>query len=830
MDTHAKKQLGVAAEAVAAVALVGAPLALGAVHLSVMLAVSALGCVSFALLVASLRGRSLHVGWLAPLLLAVNAFALAQLLPLPPGLVEVLAPRTAELYREAGVTGWHPLSLDAAGTATQAAKGFGWLCLFAVLQHRASESHRARRRVLQYVGIAGAAVALVGFGHWLAGEKQTLAGLYTFAGPKSFLSTLGNANNLSGFLNLGGLVALGLAAQAERTRVRVAWAAVFCACVAGSILTASRGGAMALLAGLLLVPALGWGSRRRKQAAGEEGWRGWATVAAATVLASALAWWLYGEFPRLLREIETVFHLDLAKEEGKLEAYKIAWDAALAHPWFGIGRGAFHTVQALYLSQPWRITFTHAENEPLQALAELGLPLGALLVLGFFAAWLGLVRRGRLSWAEAGAAAGVFALLFQNLVDFSLQFAPGLALLALCAHHVKREVRVKFAPAAALALAVPLVVGFAGVRAWPEVETVTQTLVARGADPQVPLDQVEASMRAASAQRPAWYLPAEVAATRIAAAPDGARRALPWINDVLRLSPHSGSAHLLAGDALARLGAKEQAIGMFRKAATLGAPPMDRVLAFWPDDADAVRGAIPPEAGAALAAAGPLDKAGKRELAIELLERVPDPDARVLGRLYWLRTAQGDHEAALALAERMQPLAEKPASALSLQARALRQLKRADDARTRYAQALEIDPRSTDALFGLAELETGEKNAQKAIAILDRIPVSAPAWTQTQRHWMRAQAFRQDKNLLKARDELRIAVDRAKDNVWYRVVLADVLLDLDQLDEAARALEPLAGKPQADNVRKKLARLREAEAKRQQELLEMRLLGKTPRD
>lgn len=825
------KKLGVAAEAVAALALIGAPLALGAVHLPVMLAVSALGCLAFMLLVLSLRPASLHVGWLAPLLLAVNAAVLAQLVPLPPGLVELVAPRTAELYRDAGVTGWHPLSLDPAGTAAQAARGIGWLCLFAVLQHRAGESKRARRRILQYVAGAGAAVAVLGFGHWLAGEKQTLLGLYTFAGPKLFLSTLGNANNLSGFLNLGGLVALGLAAQAERTRVRVAWAAAFCVCVAGSILTASRGGAMALLAGLLIVPALGWGSRRRKEQTGrDEGWRGWATVGAATVVASALAWWLYAAFPRLLHELETVLDLDLADEGGKLEAYKIAWDAALAHPWFGIGRGAFESVQALYRSQPFRVTFTHAENEPLQALAELGLPLGCVLVLGIALAWLGLVRRGRLSWGEAGAAAGVFALLFQNLVDFSLQFAPGLALLALFAHHVKRTVRVPFAPAAALAVAAPLLVGFAGVRASPGIAAERDALVARGADPAVSVEEVEASVREAWARRPAWSVPAEVAATRMASARDGARGALPWTNSLLRLDPWSGRAHRLAGDALARLGARGQALGLLRRAASFGAPSIDSVLAYWPDDAEAVRAAVPPDVEASLAAGGPLEKAGKRDLAIELLERIATPDERVLNRLYWLRTAQGDHDAALGLAERMQPLAEKPARALALQARALRNLKRVDEARARYEQALAAEPRSTDALFGLAELETGEKNAQKAIEVLDRIPISAPPGTQTQRHWLRALAFRQDKNLLKARDELRIAIDRAPDNVGYRVVLADVLLDLNQLDAAAEALAPLADQPQADGVRRKLDRLREAEVKRQQDLYEMRLLGKSARE
>ncbi|WP_373046609.1 O-antigen ligase family protein [Vulgatibacter sp.] len=823
-----QKNLGTAAEAVAAAVLVGAPLALGAVHLSVSLVVAAFGCLSFLLLALSLRGRRLHVGWLAPLLLLVNVVAALQLLPLPPGLVGLLAPETAALYQAAGVKGWHPLSLDAAATAAEVAKGIGWLCLFVVLQHRAGESKRARKRIFAYVAGAAALVALVGLGNWVVGEKQSLLGLYEFSGTKPFLSTFGNTNNLSGFLNLGGLLALGLAAQADRIQWRVAWGAVFLACVGGSILTASRGGAMALLAGLLLLPILGWGSRARKSEGSAESWRSWATIGGATAVASAIAWWLYSEFPRLLREVASLLDFNVADEQGKLEAYKIAWDAALAHPFFGIGRGAFHSVQALYLSQPWRVTFTHAENEPLQALAELGLPVGALLVLGFAAAWLGLVRRGRLSWAEAGAAAGAFALLLQNLVDFSLQSAAGLALLALFAHHVRREVRVRFAPVLACAVAAPLLVGLAGARAWPEIDRVGETLVAFGADQAIPFDHVEAELRAAWAERPAWYLPAEIAAARAAAEEDGAKRALPWVNQLLRLNPQAGSGHLLAGETLARLGAKGQALAEFRTAASLGRPSIERVLAWWPDDAEAVRAGVPAASQAALVAAGPVEKSGQRALAIELLERIEEPDLRVLGRLFWLRRAEGDHEAALALAERLRPLEEQPARALALQALALRALQRPDDARARYEEALGLDRRSTDALFGLAELEIEQKRYAEAIETLERIPVAAHAGAQNTRHWLRSRAFRADKSLLKARDELRLLVGRVPDNQWYRLTLVDVLLDLGQLDEAATTLEPLADWDRADGARKRLAQLVDSKRQREMELLEQRLLGTTP--
>ena len=830
LEKRQHERLGQAAEVTAAIALVGAPLAIGAVHLPVVLAVAGLGTLSLLLLALSLRGRRLHTGWLAPLLLAIDAFVLAQLLPLPHGLVAAIAPATAALYEAAGVTGWHPLSLDPAATAAEAAKGIGWLCLFVVLQHRAGASKTARRRILACVASAAAAVALIGFGNHLAGERQSLFGLYTFAAPRAFLSTLGNANNLAGFLNLGGLVALGLAAHAKRTKQRAAWLVLFALCVGGSILTASRGGAMALLAGLLLLPVIGFGSKARREEGGEESWRSWATLGAATAIASLLAWWLYSAFPRLLREVATLFDFNVADEEGKLEAYQIAWDAALAHPFLGIGRGAFESVQALYLSQPWRITFTHAENEPLQALAELGLPVGAALVLGIGIAWLGLVRRGRLSWVEAGAAAGAFALLLQNLVDFSLQFAPGLALLALFAHHVRRELRVGQRAVLALGGAAAILVAAAGVRAWPGIHADRNALIAAGADPALSLDEVEARVRAARVARPAWYLPAEVAATRAAAVPEGARRALPWINELLRLHPMGGSGHRLAGDVLATLGRRSQALGEYRIAATLNVPAVDRVIERWPGDEEAIRAAVPAEPLPALAAAGPVEKAGHRALAIELLQRAlrrdDDPAAsRVLQRLFWLHRAEGDHEASLAVAERLRAVEEKQENALALQGHALRSLKRPDDARARYEEALSLDRRHTGAILGLADLALADKQHGQALEILERIPVTAPEGAQRERLWKRGQALRGAGRLIEARDELRLLVGRAPDNPWYRLGLTEVLLDLRNLDEAARTLEPLGDWDRADGARKRLAQLRDAEAERQRELLERRLLG-----
>src|SRR5689334_1427587 len=108
-----------AAEGAALLAVVAAPLALGTVHVPVILAVTALGCLAGVLLVAGLGDRRIHAGFLPLVLLALCAFVGLQLVPLPPAMLSLVAPRTHALWLQAGVQGWHPITLDPAGTALE---------------------------------------------------------------------------------------------------------------------------------------------------------------------------------------------------------------------------------------------------------------------------------------------------------------------------------------------------------------------------------------------------------------------------------------------------------------------------------------------------------------------------------------------------------------------------------------------------------------------------------------------------------------------------------------------------------------------------------------
>lgn len=862
--THRTRQKLAVPEAwsewVAAAALVAAPLSLGMVHLPATLAVSALGWLSLGLLAAARGGRLPKPGLVPAALLAVSAAIALQLLPLPPALLAVLSPEHVRIEKIAigSADEWRPLTLDVPATFAELAKWLGWAGIAWVLRFRASSAKGARGRARIYVACAAAAVAAIGLAHFFAGEKRSLFGLYEFHASNAFRSTFGNSNHLAGFLNLGGLLSLGLSAAAERKRARIGWAIVFVSCAAGTFLSASRAGFVALVAGLIVFGALRLASRR------EAGWTSWITVGGAAAFATGMAIWIYLEFPRLLREIATLLDLDPASEEGKLEALMSGWRAAQGSWIAGIGKGAFETVGRIYQEKPFPgIWFTHVENEPVQLLAELGFPVGIGLLVAIGAAWLGLAWRGRRSWAEAGAAAGVFALMLQNLADFSLQHAAGLGMVALLCHAPERRRRRtssaaiggeatdagrfrgdmeatdagRFRGSAGAAVSgwfgtlrsffstrgwgVTVVAGGSvlmiggGAASWPGLDADGERLVALAKEASLP--ELKAAAAEASRKRPGDYLPVDLVATRLLTEEDGAKEALPWINRLLFLQPFGPRGHLLAGEALAQLGRHRQALLEYRKAASLGTVTIGEVVARYPNAA-AILIAAPVEADPARRAALKLSQLGRRDdgiaVAARALESAPD-DPGLLAVLHSLHVGEGRLDEALAFAARRREIAPDSEGSWVDEANTLSRLKRKDEARVLFEEGLTRLPGAPSLVFGLAQLELQEKRPDQALVALGRLRLAVPSGTRATYHGLRAQAFRDQRSMIKARDELRQAVRLAPDREWLRIQLSDVLLALGRADEAAAEVAKLGDSGAAKAARERVAKqaARDADAK-----------------
>src|SRR5262245_4357231 len=385
----------------------------GAAALAAILSATALG-----LLVASDQGR-LVVPPLALLPLAVAGLSALQLVPLPPALLGLLSPPLGELRAFAlaplDLDGWRPLSHDPPATAAAVA---GSLAAAAALIASAglSRSRTSRRILAAGIGLTGAAVALIGFGHALA-DASTLFGIHRFQNSQlPFLTPFGNPNHLAAFATLASVLLLGLAADNAKHRSRQAlWLAAAVAVGASAFLSLSRGGIAFWCAGQLAFLLL---LLRRRDARGTTGRAIPVALAVGTVALVAG----YLAFDRIGSEMATVDTVEKLRHS-KVDLWPMFSRPALAAWLTGLGRGTFAIAFPRWQTahSTLTLTFQYPENLPLQLATELGLP--ATLGLLALAIWATVrtARAGNGKPLVLAAWAGVGALVLHDLFDFALE-------------------------------------------------------------------------------------------------------------------------------------------------------------------------------------------------------------------------------------------------------------------------------------------------------------------------------------------------------------------------------------------------------------------------
>lgn len=782
------------AEALALLTVGLAPLALGAVHAPVLIALATIGWASLLRLALTRGRRALEPGLVGWGLVAICAVVALQLVPLPEPLLRALAPASWALRVDAALLApgdWAPLTLDSMATALELAQWAGWTCVALVLQHRARSSPRAMPRLMRTLIASAALVVVIGIAHAALGAT-TLFGLYRYERPSPFLSTFGNPNHLAGFLAAGALVSLGGTLALRRPWERYACLAVALGSFAALVLSESRGG---LVAGLLATALLAVFLLSRRSP-----WTAWIGPGALvlTALGALLVVTLAGE------SVAALFG-------DKLTPVRLAWRMVRENPQAGIGRGAFETAHTRFLDAPAAVTYTHVENEALQALAEFGLVAGLAVVAFVVWVWLRLARRASSSPWLAAAASASAALLLQSFADFGLHHATGLVLIALLASgsaehsHSRASARLEFALTPALG--VLLVIGAAN--AWPWHVDPAEELRARAADDSVPFGELERQALAIHARRPADYLPSLLVARRAMEEPSGALLAWAWIGRVRQLHPQLGVGAYLEAEANARLGRKEAALDAYRTAGNLGFPAMTTVLDRFPDPRDLAR-AAPSRPEAAVDAARTLEQADRpadaHALVLAALAFSPR-DPALLESAARLATKLGRGDDALAHARRLRELQPDSGRAWYVEATTLSALGRRDDAREAHLRGLERVPDDDDLRLSLALLELNDGRLDAALDAAERLsPAAAFA-----RHSVRGHVLRRRGVLAEARDEYLLAL-RSREDVAIRRLAAQLALELNRFDDARADLQRLP-----DSERGVLERELE---RRQQERLE----------
>jgi len=331
-----------------------------------------------------------------------------QAVPLPMGIAHGLdlgSAESAELLRGLAWADRVPLTISYDPGSTHLQILIGTSILAAFLAARLGGPAGLKPLAAATV-VSAVLIGLVGFAHEAAGAR-VLFGVYSprFTAIR-LLAPLMNGNHLAGFSLIGALIATGLAAREGRRQTRFVWigASVFCAIVVAW--TLSRGGIGALLFGfvLLAVWLVGNGRSGSRRAA----------IPGAVVGAAIAGVVAFAGLEPILRRFETQ---GLDKLQLAAHGFRLLDGSAW---WLGVGRGAFSSAFVAHEGALARAT--HPENLLVQWTTEWGIPVAITLLLVLIAA---LWKRFRTAEDPIIAAVciAILALSLQNLVDFSLEMA-----------------------------------------------------------------------------------------------------------------------------------------------------------------------------------------------------------------------------------------------------------------------------------------------------------------------------------------------------------------------------------------------------------------------
>jgi O-antigen ligase len=606
------------------------------------------------------RRRLDHTSPLLVLLGVAAVLTALQLIPLPDAVLAALDPRGNELRSDgaalAGVAPWRAISLDPAGTLR--ALGF-FVTLFgvAVLGLRVASSERGRYLVLAGVAVTcGLAAAVTGL-HTLLNADS----LYGFYQPQHatppILGPLLNSNHLGGLMAIGAVLAIGLMFyQRQAAQLRVLWVVIAVGCSATALASQSRGATLALGLGLATTIALlvtsrlgapGDESTPHRRALMNE-------VPITIVIAFGLAVAVYTSAGKVADQLENTSLVELSQPLSKYAAWRSSFQLIDETPWVGIGRGALEPAFTRVHEPSAYVTFSHLENEYIQAVVEWGVP-GAI-VLGLALAWciVTAVKRWRDGALAACAIGASAALLFQSSVDFGVELfglAVPVVLIASTLLGVRlRETRALVPRLGRGALVIALAAA-AAVFAVPATRSIQEDHDWLTAEKDTPLPDVLQVIE----RHPLDYLAyGEAAASMLRS---GDPRAAKFLNHALTLHPTHPGLHRLAARMLIAGGRRSQGAVEYALALRGTLAPKNLVIEIVTllPEVELASAAIPIDAVNRDQILRSLDELKRNDIAQRWLERIvlgPQHDLATIDLLYQLALKQRDLPAAERAARR----------------------------------------------------------------------------------------------------------------------------------------------------------------------------------
>jgi O-antigen ligase len=317
------------------------------------------------------------------------------------------------------------ISFNSYATFQAAIKLFASVFFFLLFATFVNTDERRNFTVKIIIGVC-VLIALVGIGQSYIGKMIWQRGAF---GP--FV----NRNHFAGFLEMGvGLVGGLIIGRSVRREMMAIYASCALAMCAGIVLSASRGGVLALVAGvaflaIVAIPSfISSRSEIRQKRFGVAVRSVGAMVLSITAIIGSL--FLVGS-EGLVNNIaqsrgESENELLVSERYSRRDIWSATAHLIKDHPWLGVGLGAYPFAYTRYDQSSGSQRVEQAHNDYLQIVADAGL-IGGLIALvflillfvrGFSAAQ---IRDRRRRSIILGALAGCFAIAIHSFVEFNLQ-------------------------------------------------------------------------------------------------------------------------------------------------------------------------------------------------------------------------------------------------------------------------------------------------------------------------------------------------------------------------------------------------------------------------
>jgi hypothetical protein len=380
-------------------------------------------------------------------LLAIALLTLVQVVPAPRTVVNALSPHAAAVrlaltLNPSAVPVWLPLSIDAAATTWASLVAIGATALF--FAARAMFASGGVRRTVRGISAIGLAVSGVAIAQAATAGRMIYWRFRTeYEGPLPF-GPFVNRNHFATWTIMAAPVCLGyIVARANKTRAapagftnwrtrlarmadgRTIWLTAAGAAMIGALLVSLSRSGIVSLAGAAIVSGL---LLRQRMSPG----RGW-WLAAALVVTIGLG------ISRVdLPALADRFTRSGSSVENRLRIWRDTLPVVRDFWLTGTGVGTYRTALLYYQRSERVVQFNQAHNHYLQATAEGGVLLLALI--GCASVALARAVRERLAsdgsgmyWIRAGAATGLLAVALQSLWETGLVMPANAALAAVLA-------------------------------------------------------------------------------------------------------------------------------------------------------------------------------------------------------------------------------------------------------------------------------------------------------------------------------------------------------------------------------------------------------------